>query len=65
MALGRWALLFLVMWFLGSAVGTAFALLMVRVGSIKPTPVPEKRAAQNRRPVPTRPSSTTEESDVA
>lgn len=36
-----WALTFLAVWFLGTGAGTALGILLVRGGSLKPTPCPD------------------------
>lgn len=36
-----WALLFLVVWFLGTGAGTAFAVLLVRGGALRPQAMPD------------------------
>jgi len=36
----KWSLLFLLLWFLGTGVGTAFGILLVRAGATRPDVVP-------------------------
>ena len=43
-----WALVFLAVWFLGTGAGTAFGILLVRGGSMKPAPLPDCAGADTR-----------------
>ena len=39
--MSAWTLLFLLLWFLGTGVGTAFAILLVRGGAMRPDAIPD------------------------
>jgi hypothetical protein len=38
--MSEWALVFVTVWFLGTSVGTVLGILLVRGGSMRPTPCP-------------------------